>query len=183
MRRLIVYGTGGLCNRLRPMASAIELAHTFDRELLIFWNKEPHCTAPFQDLFDTTQWNTINANEFRTLGYTYDLPILMPEIKKYQRDMSIRYSWTKERNMIASSQENVLYLSNNFDDKFERESCRNLRAFFRPKSEIASRIQCIAEDLDIDKQTIGIHARGTDMSGVSYEWYRKRTNKWYNKSE
>jgi len=162
------------------MASAIELAHQFDRELLIFWTNEPACPAPFQDLFDDTQWNCINADEFRALGYTYDLPILQPDIKKYQKDMSIRYSWDNvERKMLASMQENVLYMSNDFDPKFERESHRNLRMFFHPKPEIASRIQYIAEDLDIDKETIGVHARGCDMAGVSYEWYRERANKYY----
>jgi len=180
MRRLIVYGTGGLCNRLRPMASAIELAERFDRELLIFWNNEPSCTVPFQDLFDDTQWNCINANEFRALGYDYSLPVLMPEVKKYQREMSIKYSWDNiERKMLTSCQENVLYMSNDFDPPYEQQSRRNLRMFFHPRPEIASRIQYIAEDLGIDKKTVGIHARGCDMSGVSYAWYKEQAKRYY----
>lgn len=179
-RKLIVYGSGGLCNRLRPMASAIELAYIFDRELLIFWNKEPHCTVPFQNLFDATQWNIINADEFKALGYDYNIPILMSNVKEYQRNMSIKYSWENvERKMLASSQENVLYMSNDFDDRHEQESHRNLRNFFSPRPEIQERIYYIAGNLNIDKETIGIHARGTDMSGVSYEWYKERVQKLY----
>lgn len=162
------------------MASAIELAREFDRELLIFWNKEPHCTVPFQDLFDATQWNIIDISEFKSLGYDYNLPVLMPAVKKYQRQMSITHSWDNvERKMLPSDDENVLYMSNDFDLMWEYEAHRNLRMFFHPRPEIASRIQYIAENLDIDKETIGIHARGTDMSGVSYEWYRDRARKWY----
>jgi len=64
--------------------------------------------------------------------------------------------------------------------KYEQESRRNLSTLFLPKAEIAGRIQYIAESLGINKKTIGIHARGTDMSGVNYKWYKDRTVKWYN---
>jgi hypothetical protein len=177
-RKLILYGLGGLCNRLRPMASAIEIAHKFDRELLIFWTKEPHCPLPFQDLFDARGFNVINADQFRALGYDYNLPTLMPDVKAYQKDMSIKYSWPEERKMLASSQENILYMSNNFDPSVERESHRNLKERFFPIRKIADKIDDLVFDLGLSKETIGIHARGTDMSGVSYKWYADQAHKW-----
>lgn len=178
MRRLIVYGTGGLGNRLRPMASAKVLAKQYDRELLVYWNKEPSCTVPFQDLFNATEWNVINRNEFKALGYDHKWSPLMPVIKKIQTDMAIKYGWDNgQRQLLSTDVENVLYLSNNFDEKVKKDSISWLKRF-RPNYSVQVVINELVKSLNLSKEVVGIHARGTDMTGTSYEWYAKQARKW-----
>ena len=42
----------GLSNRLRSLASAVQLARDTERELVVDWQPDPGCNATFGDLFD-----------------------------------------------------------------------------------------------------------------------------------
>lgn len=55
--------TGGLCNRLRTIASAISLANELGQQLKIFWVKDDGLNCQFQDLFEPIKIENVQLKE------------------------------------------------------------------------------------------------------------------------
>lgn len=60
---IIVQPTGGLCNRLRTIASATELAKRMNRKMIVLWIQDHTLNAPFYSLFNTLPFIVINSKQ------------------------------------------------------------------------------------------------------------------------
>ena len=52
MKKLIIYCTGGLGNRMFPVTSGLVLAEQSQRELCLYWPKDRICSMGFDELYD-----------------------------------------------------------------------------------------------------------------------------------
>src|SRR6185369_6101048 len=57
MRRIINWCSGGLGNRLRPMATCFAIHKTYNRAFGFSWQPSPGCDAKFEELYlKDTEW-------------------------------------------------------------------------------------------------------------------------------
>ena len=63
MKTIIVQPTGGLCNRMRTIASAVQLAQKLNCKIKVLWVKDPTLNAPFNSLFDGFPYPVIETTE------------------------------------------------------------------------------------------------------------------------
>lgn len=156
--------TGGLCNRMRAMATGIAIARHYQSRANIYWNNCPGLKANFSDLFKPIHENDIMIIENRswthnvknTQSYLLRWPFL--RIKYNQIFFNYYYSDSNEKNIltkISGKKDSLLLIS-----CYPMCEKLDLRSLFVPTDEI----QC-----DIDKITkqysahiIGVHIRRTD---------------------
>lgn len=59
LKHLIVIPTGGLCNRLRVIASVLKVVDTSKTKVEIFWHKNEECFCDFEDILQPIENVTI----------------------------------------------------------------------------------------------------------------------------
>lgn len=63
MKTIIVQPIGGLCNRMRTIASAVKLAKKLDSKIKVLWIRDPALNASFNSLFEDFPYPVIEAKE------------------------------------------------------------------------------------------------------------------------
>ncbi len=192
MKKLIIYTSGGLCNRLRPISSSMRLAEMLERELWIFWEPDFRCPINYNELFDNKH-NFIYSNDMLKLE---DTSICVSEWDIKQEEVVFgrsifRYLINKKSNNICPDgcdtvtkdieSENLILFSGYFFRQVEMiENEKYLKAL-RPKIDIQNRIDVISKTLNLNKDVIGMHVRGSDIN-VGVEEYDFQFKK-YKESE
>lgn len=161
MSRIDLLPTGGLCNRMRAIASAIILARELDRDLRIYWVKNYRLNSNFLDLFepfDQTGVTLFDTHKtpwrFRTssLRNLYVPSLLRFGRLHFNRDnagelpgMDLTHVNPRKRILITSGY------------RFRYEP--DIYKLFNPVPTLQKRIDAIAGSF---RNTVGVHIRRTD---------------------
>jgi len=185
MNRIINYTTGGLGNRLRPLSSAYAISKTTGRELVQYWDSEVTngSLAKFEELFENNI-KSISAEELVALNsyriYS-DYGIIQRLESKYKLS-TLKSMVDKNPSSLAprnfspdDSEENLIIYCNNFISNTNREFCEEFLQNLSPIKEIQEKIDSECEQLGLNKNIIGIHARGTDFN-VDVSFYINQIN-------
>lgn len=172
MKKIILIPYGGLCNRMRVMASGIVLAHNLDMELEIIWNKIAECYVRFDELFLPI------PNLLESDGHEFKWPsvknLWLPLIKG-KLDLSRTYNWDIAHNTYGGFFGKVLKStpsksSVDFKKKLKKNenvivTCQSLAteydfSIFTPNSWHLEVVENIVSGFV--KETYGMHIRRSD---------------------
>lgn len=158
--------TGGLCNRMRAIASCIAIAQKKHAHTTIYWNKYKGLNADFEELFfKITNANVLIVEKTEWLynvNYTKDYIKRFLFYKIIHKQTFYNYNiYEKKEDLTGKIKENsnrsTLLISGHPMCKDYAETLRNT---FRPQLEIQNRINEIVARFG--EQTIGVHIRRTD---------------------
>lgn len=162
IKRIKIIPTGGLCNRMRAIASGLFLAKELNLPVTIYWNNNNGLKANFNDLFSPIVHNNIEIIENKKWIYNI----------RGKKDYYTHYLSLHINNDIIFNCNKL-----NGDDIFQKiNSCKhdnliliscypmcnmiNINDYFSPTEEIKNRIKEITDSFTC--KTIGIHIRRTD---------------------
>lgn len=171
MNTVICYATGGLGNRIFPLASAIEYSKISNRKLLLYWPKDIRCDAEFTDLYDeeiTLVDDTFlsNLNDDETRYYIKHQASADNDLHLYGRGFLVsKRSTCPEigQDPGYSSVKNLLFCSNTFLNEVPIEACKERVRQLKIKAYIRESIDTLAKELCLDRSVLGMHLRGTDF--------------------
>lgn len=155
MDKIIVQPLGGLCNRMRVIVGAVELAKQMHRQLVVIWTQDATLNAKFSDLFEPIPYKVIECSL---------------DSWRYK----VLYHWYKDikHSMILDDE----WISNNargkeYDVWRDKIECRNLflqtnldilldgdYSIFRVQTSVIEELN----NVECDENTIGLHIRRTD---------------------
>jgi hypothetical protein len=174
-KTLVLRPIGGLCNRLRAVGSALELAAWQQRQLTVLWHVNDELGARFDELFEPLPGVTV-------------IPITERALRDWPRKWAHAYALLPRGPLVRML--TALHRRARFDRVFLPEECRRRAAertgykdvrdlrrllfvyydwlvngqvhfdSLRPRGEIAERIDQIAARFG--PRTIGVHIRRTD---------------------
>lgn len=178
---IINYCSGGIGNRLKPMASCFNISQETGREFGIFWPKTLRCSCDFNDLY-----KNIIKNVDLTEILKSDSVSLYTHRSWVEHDVKINDNMSllniankfgiKNLDSISNIKQDtskiIIVYSNTYLNGFEN----NVKQFFnilQLQDEITSKLQQISTNLNINKSVIGVHARGTDFEdgGITVDYY------------
>lgn len=176
---IIVYCTSGLGNRLRSLSSSAVIAKETGRRLRVYWdNLIPNgCLAKLEDLFENeieqiTLEEMIQLEDCQVCCDKYDAdredwhfknPTLKILTDKYGALGKDGFNYNLEG-------KNIVVFNNNFLSGVDRVKSNIWIGKLIPKKEINNKINTIAEELGLNKNVIGVHARGSDF-GTTIDYY------------
>lgn len=172
VKRLIAYMSGGLGNRLKPLASCMWYARQTNRELVICWPTFLRCLASYSDLYQTP----IQQITLLELEKLQDVKMYIPQdAADYEFNLNgtnslrkLYYTYggtelTQIRNMRHQNQENIVVFANGFLPGVSYEDNKECLQSLEPIDTIRHMYHKFQCEFPIDKSFIGVHARGTDF--------------------
>jgi len=175
-KAIINYSTSGLGNRLRPLASCYAISKQTGRKLIAYWdNVTPNgCLAKWEELFKN-ELQVISLEELKQLddcllfsetdgvGHGYER-----EYQKFGRNalkyLASKYPALPKSNFDYSyDNKNIIIYDNNFQPKVNINDSYEFIQNLIPIKEIQEKIDYYTNELKLNKDIIGIHARGTDF--------------------
>lgn len=165
MTHITLIPTGGLCNRLRAIASTYQTAKRSNCALRVVWNRYDGMNARFSDLFKPIENDNITLEDNNAWIYRInrrqDYYVRQPLLKLkydsiYFQPSSFNDSYLElTEKMKACKDNNLLSISGS-------PLCKDypLAGMFIPADDIAERIQETTSKFS--SNTIGIHIRRTD---------------------
>lgn len=179
MKTIINYCTSGLGNRLRSLASCYVISQESGREFKIYWdNITPNgCLARFDELFKN-EIQTINLKELEQLencSIVSDVYDAHREYDKFGRialkTLVTKYGFVgKDGFNYNLNSDNIVVFNNNFISSVDIKKSHEFIQSLIPVDDIQKRIDEEVERLGLNKNIIGIHARGTDF-GTDVTFY------------
>jgi hypothetical protein len=173
MNKLICYVTGGLGNRILPIASFMEFAKKTNRELYIYWPLDFRCKGSFSDYYS-------DKLTFVDDNFLWSLPVENTQVLCLFPDGVSNDYLIYDRTFLWKSREagNLIYGEPTLDNKVENVVCCTntfLSAISQEDNEAALKNLQIKEDiikdaddiaatLGLSKNILGIHLRGTDYN-------------------
>ncbi len=155
--------TGGLCNRMRAIASALAVAKTYGCHSTIYWNNGSGLKADFAQLFKPLARKNVALVENRRWLYRVDRskdyllrwPLMKVLFEQTVFNFSI-YRGGEVYDRLAEHYAGSLLLISCYP------MCKNyeIRGLFVPQDDIQLRIDEVAGDFT--EYTIGVHIRRTD---------------------
>lgn len=175
---IINYCSGGLGNRLKPLSSCYLVSKVTTRKLYMFWEPSVRCGANFKDLFKN-DFTILDRQTFEKLDDTViytEAPYITHDanlngysglLQLSQRSPVIPLCFT---DTIVSRACKAIIVYNN--DVFNVNGLDNKEFFklLQPLDFIQDEIDNFTKFNSIDKNTIGVHVRGTDFN-ISVEYY------------
>lgn len=167
MKLLCVMAVCGMCNRLRAVASGVELARITGRKLCCVWDKTDNCFIDYNDQFDPN-FEVIDSGQ-----WIRKLAIISPSKLTIQSVGSKLYG-TKNISRVAHGpvklgDENIsLIESGNWFAKdvdyiqTDHQLQRKLYKIHKLKQDIQRQIDNDYDTITNGRKTLGIHIRGTD---------------------
>ncbi|MCX6308163.1 MAG: hypothetical protein NTY32_04770, partial [Bacteroidia bacterium] len=151
---------GGLCNRMRAMASGVYIARKLDCPVSVHWNENSECFANFSDLFQPVLVDGVSVKPFSRSDFYLALDrkrnLYIPGvIRNFIFDKQLVDSkWMDDRE-IEKLQGHIYMISGGFVAK-----CYSLTELFVPTVEIQEKIDELRSHYS--KDVLGIHIRRTD---------------------
>lgn len=149
---LSIVSVGGLCNRMRVMASVMELAEELGCKAFFLWVKMPDMNASFHDLFKNYPAKVVVVKRAGRVFKAIDF------LKKHWKgtiiDDNFVYSYIKGKGQewkISLKGQSLLV-----------HTCENLTGTENYKSFIPTDAIISKADKRIDVNTVGVHIRRTD---------------------
>lgn len=177
MKRIINWCSGGLGNRLRPLATCYAIHKSYDRELGFSWQPSPGCDAKFEELYiKPKNWLDMSYEDVAQLqdvSIYSEVPYIQNDANLYNNDTLLnllRRFGCKTLDQCVHIRndpaKNIIVYDNNFvgdyDKSLEVEFLKNLQ----PVPLITEQVESFIQQYHIDKTWIGVHARGTDYEAT-----------------
>jgi len=187
---IINYTTGGLGNRLRPLSSAYAISKTTGRELYQYWDKETTngCLADFNDLFENNIKSISKEQLLELQSYKIysDYAAISRLSTKYglrtlktMVDKNISSLIEREKYNDSDTNDNIILYCNNFIPNTNINYCYDFIRSLKPIELIQNKIDIECSNLNLNKNIVGIHARGTDF-GVAIKFYIDKIHDYIN---
>jgi hypothetical protein len=189
MQFIINYASGGLGNRLKPLGSCYIVSQQTNRQLTMTWDLAPACSANFNVLFK----NDIPIIDLKSLDPAevsiYSEPEWIEHDFRLNGSPNLYNLYSKSgcknlsrcNEMLTDTKKYIIVYSNTVLQGFEQ--IQPFIKLLQPIDELNKKINHFITLNNIDKNTIGVHARGTDFSGMSANSYipamKHFTNKFY----
>lgn len=181
---IIPYCTAGIGNRLRTIASCGVIAEEAGRKLRVYWdNKQMNgCLARLDELFEN-EIEVIQLEELNTLDdcamcvekYDADrenLEFGVPTLKNLTDKYGVK---GKNGFNYSMNEKNIIVFNIQFLDNVSLEKSHLFLKKLKPIKKIQENIDKIINDLNLSKNVVGIHARGSDF-GVPVNFYIDKIN-------
>ena len=178
-KTIINYCTSGLGNRLRSLASCYVISQETGRDFKIYWdNITPNgCLARFDELFE----NKIETISLDELGRLENCSVISEQYDAFRENE--KFGRISLKNLVSKygclgkdgfnfgiSSDNIIVFNNNFLSSVDRKKSYEFIQGLIPKKEIQDKIDEEVNRLGLNKDIIGIHARGTDV-GTDVSFY------------
>jgi len=173
MNRLYIEPVGGLANRMRVIASALEFKKLYECEVFCVWTEYSGLNAPFQELFEDVDGlniipkskkykklkSTIQTNIFfrllakifnKLLGFDYYIP--SGDVEKLVKTNMLY-------DIIRNNKGAIYIQSYMIDYKWDTE---HLKSIFRPIKTIMEKVESIYCKFSQYSEVVGLHIRRTD---------------------
>lgn len=174
MNSITSYASGGLCNRLLPLASCLSYARRKGIKPIICWEKTFSCYADYHDLFEEGDVEVIDKNQLKekidTL-FLINVPDVYqdftlygnPSLKElYEDDAVKKYPISL---FSDDKYENCCVYANSFVEYIDTtEASKSALMSLRIKKELQDKVDDFVGENGINKEWISIHARGTDFA-------------------
>lgn len=158
--RIYIVPTGGLCNRMRAMASGIYLSQQTHHPVTIYWNNTQGLCADFNKLFMPIENKHIDVVENKKWLYriegTRDYILRWPFLH-YMHKVIFNYSKERKGNLLLHTD---IHKSTLLISCYSMGQHLNLKKLFVPQPDIQSQIDKITANFK--GNTIGVHIRRTD---------------------
>lgn len=161
--KIINIPTGGLCNRMRSIATAIAVAMKYNCPITIQWNNSEGLKANFNELFKPINVSNVELKENRKWIYsingTKDFLVRKLFLKLMFEQIVFNYSIYRDGeiyDILKKKYHKNLLLVSCYPMCLEYK----LHGIFTPQDDIQKRINNITSQFS--KQTIGVHIRRTD---------------------
>lgn len=163
MKQITLVPFGGLCNRMRAIASGVFLTRHYDCHIHILWNNSYGLKADFQDLFDPIDMDDIQIDENKKWLYKIEntKDYLLRYIPLHIVGNKIIFNFDR-----YTDGDIMPLISPAKTEKLMLISCcsmsehYHLNELFVPKPDIQEKIDNITKNFS--PNTIGIHIRRTD---------------------
>lgn len=184
MKNIICYCSGGLGNRLKPIASCWAIANLTGRQLVVVWEPTLRCMAPFESLFSNTNIQFVRQ---------YELTKFLPNARVYTPSDAADYEMKLNgftgffklvqsigstpidtRAIINDQTENIIVFSNTFLPDISIESHKSIFHYYlKINMEIIDKVNEFWKLSGLTTDFVGVHARGTDFedSGINVDYY------------
>ena len=187
MKRIINWCSGGVGNRLRPLAACHSFAKQTGRTLAACWQPTTRCMTYFHDLYE----NEIELLEFKDIANLESVSIYSEKEyivhdAKLNGNQTLFNLMTKygHKSLANTGQinhdtaDNIIVYDNNFFAGADAQLAHSFIKQLIPLVEIQHKIGNFLKETALDKSWIGVHARGTDFEsrGISAETYVKKMN-------
>lgn len=155
--------TGGLCNRLRAIATGLAVAKSYHSPATIYWNNSMGLKADFCELFKALSPNGVKLIENKKWLYNIngnkDYLLRAPLLKALFEQTIFNFSIYRDGEVyskLKKSYKHSLLLISCYP------MCKNyeIRGMFVPQDDIQQRIDKVVNGFST--RTIGVHIRRTD---------------------
>ena len=180
MKYVISYSSGGLGNRLLPLGSILSLQKKYGITPGVIWDSTLRCGALFSDIFKTP------IKEFSLESLPPEETVIYSNLEWIHHDLNLNGNSAL---FELSQKVPILPLESldnpNFNKKY---SVVYHNTFFVSENELISGLQKLSPQdsilqsvnefcsNNIDKQTIGVHVRGTDFINTDFQPYLNHIN-------
>lgn len=180
MKKIILYVTGGLSNRVFPLASSLEFTKITNRELFVYWPIDNRCGAHFKDLYKDNNISFIDddflnsLDDSKTKYYSEFEDGVLNDFNVYHRNFL--FNKYKAQKLIVGALnfnldvENICFISNTFLNFVPLEISKNILKNFKVIDECLEKIEYFKNLLNLDEHIVGAHIRGCDFSN-SLDYY------------
>lgn len=170
--KILNYCSGGLGNRLKPLASCAVIAKETGRKLGVMWQPTMRCQTHFHDLF------TNEIEEFDNESIKLLEPVEIYSERPYiTHDANLNHmngllllsgiydvqSLANASNIRSNTCNNIITYSNDYLIGYDRGLCNNYLKSLIPIDYIKEEVERFCQVHSIDKTIIGVHCRGTDF--------------------
>lgn len=183
MKKIINYCSGGLGNRLKPLASCYAISQITGRKLETYWHPTQRCGGIFHSLFDNNEIENIEkdllSDQKDVKIYSYQSYIdhdaslnNTTQLQQLSRIFPVE-PLTSCPNILNDKEETIIIYDNGFLPGIDTIKTTEFFKVLNPNKNIKESVIQFCQDNKINKSVIGVHARGTDFepSGVNADYY------------
>lgn len=179
MGYIINYSSGGLGNRLIPLSCVMELCEKLHRKTGIIWPKTIRCMGKFENLFSNqiAEFEINSLDHSETVIYTNREYIIHDASLNNNNDLLNLSHLCQVKELGRLNEiynENKKYIIIYHNTSFlELSSISKQLKSLQVTEYIRNKIEDFVETCKIDKDVIGIHARGTDFISEDLSKYTR----------
>lgn len=153
---IIVQPVGGLCNRMRVISSALELAKRRKTRLLVIWKCDQDLNAPYEELFEKNrEFKVINIKSSKNL-----LRGMLRKVSRIKITDSLIIDNQKNGELVPEFYEQIklpAYITT-YSQFFK---VKDQFKIFTPTPYLQSRIEKVVAEFS--ENMVGVHIRRTDQ--------------------
>jgi len=152
---------GGLCNRMRAMASGIYIAKKLNCPISVYWNKNSECFADFTELFQPVSTDNVSVKPYYRSDFYLDLDrkrnLYIPGIiRRFIFDKQIVGGGESMDDCKIENLQGRIYMISGYSVA----KCFSLADLFVPTMEIQEKINGLKAQYS--ENVYGVHIRRTD---------------------